>query len=59
MSKNKDNLRLPLDLSTKWVNRQQPKQFMNIAGIPIFKYIAGIPIFKCWSNKYYVHLLAN
>ena len=46
MNKNKDNLRLLLDLSTKWVNRQQPKQFMNIAGIPIF---------KCWSNKYYVH----
>ena len=34
MNKNKDNLRLPLDLSTKWVNRQQQKQFMNIAGIP-------------------------
>ena len=34
MNKNEDNLRLPLDLSTKWVNRHQQKQFMNIAGIP-------------------------
>ena len=50
MNKNMDNLGLSLNLSTKWVNRQQPKQFMNIAGIPIF---------KCGSNKYYVHLLAN